>query len=334
MDAMALRAPGGLDHLELKAIPDPAQPGPGEILVAIRASSLNFHDLGVVAGWIPTADGRIPLSDGAGEVIAVGDGVGEYRVGDHVLSTFFRNWPSGRPPINFAQVPGDGCDGYARGAVVAPASAFTLAPEGYSHTEAATLTCAGLTAWRALFRDGGLCPGETVLVQGTGGVSIFALQFAKMAGARVIATTSSPDKQDRLRALGADLVIDSRAMPEWSAAVLDATGGVGVDHVIEVGGAASWDQSIASTRFGGHVAVIGALSGLEGGASPAAILFRQIRLQGLIVGSREDQVAMIAAIDATKVRPVIDRHFPLSELADAFRHLQGGRHVGKIVIDI
>jgi NADPH:quinone reductase-like Zn-dependent oxidoreductase len=209
MKGIVLHAPGGLDRLELIEMPDPGDPGPGEIRVRLHASSLNYHDYAVVTGRMQTADGRIPMSDGAGVVEGVGEGVTEFTIGDHVVSCFFPEWQDGPPAVgDFSTVPGDGVDGYAREAVVRPASWFTLAPRGFSHAEAATLTTAGLTAWRALVVDGGLKAGDVVLVLGTGGVSIFALQLAKAMGANVIATSSSDEKLERVRAMGADHTIN------------------------------------------------------------------------------------------------------------------------------
>ena len=230
--------PSTLDALEWVDIDAAAAPGPGEITVDLKASSLNYHDYAVVKGMIPTEPGRIPMSDGAGIVSAVGDGVTEFAVGDQVVSTFFPDWLDGRPPSSaFTRVPGDGIDGYAREAVTAPTHWFTRAPSGFSHAEAATLTCAGLTAWRALFVDYAVKPGDTVLVQGTGGVSIFALQFAKAAGATVIATSSSNEKLERVRELGADHLINYKEVEAWGPKALEITGGRGVDCVVEIGGA-------------------------------------------------------------------------------------------------
>ena len=335
MHAIQSRHPASLDSLTLTELPEPGAPGPGDIKVRLRASSLNYHDYAVVKGMIPSADGRIPMSDGAGEIVAIGDGVTGYAVGDTVVSTFFPYWLDGRPPTTaFTQVPGDGIDGYARDSVVAPGDWFTLAPTGYSAAEAATLTCAGLTAWRALVVDGGIKAGETVLVQGTGGVSIFALQFAKSMGCTVIATSSSDDKLERLRAMGADHLINYKTTPAWGVAALTATGGVGVDHVVEIGGAGTLDQSMIATRNGGHIAVIGILAGYAGPVSTVMLMGKQLRVQGLTVGSRQQQLDMIAAINVSGIKPVIDRHFPLAQLADAFRHQESGAHFGKIVIDI
>src|SRR3954447_2125475 len=334
MRAMILRQPAGIDRLEAANLPEIRPPGPGEVAVRLRASSLNYHDYAVVIGMLKTDDGRIPMSDGAGEVIAVGDGVTEFRLGDAVVSTFFPRWLDGEPSeAGFAGVPGDGTDGYAREAVVAPVTAFTQAPPGYSHGEAATLTCAALTAWRALVPQGQLKAGDTVLTQGTGGVSIFALQFAKAMGARVIGTSSSEAKLERLRQLGADHVINYRTLPEWGRAARDFSGG-GVDHVIEVGGPGTLAQSIAATRTGGHVALIGVLTGIEGQVPTAMLMRKQIRLQGLTVGTRRQQIEMVRAIAANDLRPVIDRRFPLEALADAFRYQKSGAHFGKIVIEI
>lgn len=332
-NAIYLEPPGGLEHL-IPGQAEAREPGPGEVTVRIHASSLNYHDFGVVSRP-GTATRRIPMSDGAGIVTAAGPGVNELSVGDRVVSTFFPTWLDGEPALSdFATVPGDGIDGFAREAVTMPTAAFTHAPAGYSHAEAATLTTAGLTAWRALFVDGCLKPGETVLVLGTGGVSVFALQFAKMAGATVIGTSSSDDKLARLRSLGADHVINYRNDPQWGDAVRALTGGIGVDHVIEVGGAGTMEQSVIAVRTGGHVAVIGVLSGADLVFNFRQVLRRQLRITGLLVGSRRHQLDMVRAINANGLRPVIDRHFPLLEIAEAFRYQASGRHFGKIVLDI
>lgn len=309
-------------------------PGPDEITVRLHASSLNYHDFAVVSGMWGPSEPRIPMADGAGEVVAVGAGVSEFAVGDHVVSTFFPDWLDGEPLVEgFASVPGDGIDGYAREVVTARATAFTLAPRGWSHAEAATLTTAGLTAWRALMADGALKPGDSVLVQGTGGVSIFALQFAKLAGATVIATSSSDAKLERLQALGADHVINYRQDPAWGETARRLTGGRGVDHVVEVGGPATLAQSMAAARVGGHVSVIGILTGVAGELPLVPALLKQLRLQGVLVGSRVQQQAMIRAIDANGLRPVIDRRFALEEIVDAFRYQESNQHFGKICLE-
>jgi NADPH:quinone reductase-like Zn-dependent oxidoreductase len=327
---------GGLDALRITSTPG-RDPGPGEITVRLHACSLNYHDYVVVSGAWPPREPRIPLSDGAGVVTAIGDGVLDLAVGDHVVSLFFPEWaagPPGRREANFARVPGDGIDGYARTEVTAAATAFTRAPRGYSHVEAATLPCAALTAWRALVVDGNVKPGDTVLVQGTGGVSLFALQFAKQAGATVIATSSSTDKLARLTTLGADHVLDYRMTSAWGEAVRELTGGRGVDHVIEVGGPETLEQSMLAARVGGHVALIGILTGTEGRLPIMTTLAKHLRLQGLIVGSRQEQLDMIRALDAGALRPVIDARYPLEGIVEAFRHMESRRHFGKICLEM
>lgn len=333
MKAVTLGSPAGLDGLRLVDMERPGAPGPGEIRVRIHASSLNFHDYAVATGMLPAAAGRVLMSDGAGVVEETGPGVAEFKVGDHVVSTFFPNWLDGPPEIgDFSETPGDGVDGYAREAVTAPATSFTLAPKGWSHVEAATLTCAGLTAWRALVPNGELKAGDVVLTMGTGGVSVFALQFAKMMGATVIATSSSDEKLERLKAMGADHTINYRTTPDWGAAAAKLTGGVGVDHVVEIGGPGTLPQSIDAVRIGGHIALIGIFTGLGGDVPTFALMAKQARLQGLIVGSRRQQQEMIRAIDAAAMRPVVDETFPLERLADAFRHQESNRHFGKICL--
>ncbi len=328
-------SPANLDTLLPATCEDPGQPGPGEIRVRLQASSLNFHDFAVVAGMIPTEAGRIPMSDGAGTVEAVGDRVTQFKPGDLAVSLFFPEWSDGGPPTNgFSLVPGDGIDGYAREIVVTPEHWFTRVPEGYSAAEAATLTCAGLTAWRALFVDDAIKPGDTVLVQGSGGVSVFALQFAKAAGARVIATSSSDEKLARLKALGADELINYKDVPAWGKKVLELTGGAGVDCVVEIGGAGTLDQSMLATRVGGHVALIGVLAGVAGPVQTVLLMGKNLRVQGLTVGSRVQQLAMIAGIEANGIKPIISDHFPLANLADAFRHQAANAHFGKIVVGI
>lgn len=333
MKTMVLRAPGGLDRLELVQGLDPGPPGPGQIRVRLRASSLNFHDLAVAMGVLPAVDGRIPLSDGAGEVEAVGEGVDEFIPGEAVVSAFFPFWMDGDPLVtDFSSTPGDGLDGYAREVVVVPASWFTRSPKGWSPAEASTLTTAGLTAWRALVVNGALKPGDTVLALGTGGVSIFALQLAKAMGARVAITSSSDEKLERARALGADFTVNYRENPDWATAVLEWTSGRGVDHVIEVGGAGTLAHSIRACRPGGHIALIGVLTGVSGEVPTALLMAKHIRLQGLVVGSRRQQLDMIRGVEALGLRPVIDKAFPLEALVEAFGYEATGGHFGKISV--
>jgi NADPH:quinone reductase-like Zn-dependent oxidoreductase len=302
--------------------------------VALHGSSLNFHDLGVATGRMPSADGRVPLADGAGIVEAVGSGVAELARGDSVVSCFFPDWQDGSPTVgNFARTPGDGIDGFAQEHVVLPATAVTRAPKGFDPVEAATITTAGLTAWRALIVDGKLKPGDTVMLLGTGGVSIWALQIAKLMGASVAITSSSDEKLERAQGMGADFTLNYRKQQDWGRAVRDWTGGLGVDHVVEVGGPGTLAQSIEAVRVGGHISLIGVLTGASGEVPTAALMRKQARLQGLIVGSRREQQEFVRALDSGAIKPVVDRRFPLDQLADAFRFEMSGGHFGKIGIE-
>ena len=334
MRLVRLRAPGGWGNLKLVE-EDHSTPRPGELLVKIRAASLNFHDDLVVHGKIPCADGRIPISDGAGEVIAVGENVEEFKVADNVVSTFWPYWLGGEmTPATKRDVPGESIDGYAREYVCMPAHAFTKAPAGYTHVEAATLTCAGVTAWRGLVVCGRVKPGDTVLILGTGGVSLFALQFAKAAGARVIATSSSEEKLEKLRRLGADIVINYEAVPDWGQRAKYLTDGRGVDHVIEVGGPGTLSQSIAACRTGGHIALIGVLTGFAGEVSIPALFSNQIRISGISIGSRADQEDMIRGITANRLKPIIDHRFPLQDIVTAFQYYESQKHFGKVCLEL
>lgn len=331
MKAMVVHAPAALDTLRLEDRPDPGAPGAGEIRVRLQGSSLNFHDLGVVTGRMGAADGLVPLADGAGIIEAVGEDVSEFAPGDRVVSCFFPDWQSGAPTIgDFRRTPGDGIDGFAQEYVVRPATAFTHAPKGLDAVEAATITTAGLTAWRALVVDGKLKAGDSVLLLGTGGVSIWALQIAKLMGARVAITSSSDEKLARAQALGADHVVNYRRTVEWGRAIREWSDGRGVDHVVEVGGPGTLAQSIEAVRVGGHISLIGVLTGTSGEVPTAALMSKQARLQGLIVGSRSEQQDFVRAIEQGKLRPVIDRRFALEELADAFRYETSAAHFGKI----
>lgn len=329
-----LSAPGGLRNLRL-VNEDQPKPGPGQLLVRIRANSLNAHDDMVVTGKIPCADGRVPMTDGAGEVISIGEGADEFKVGDSVVSTFWPYWLGGEMTLaTRREIPGETIDGYAREYVCMPAHAFTNAPAGYTHVEAATLPCAGVTAWRALVVRGQVKPGDDVLILGTGGVSIFALQFAKTAGARVIATSSSDEKLEKLKRLGADAVINYKAEPDWGQKAKNLTDGRGVDHVIEVGGPVTLTQSIAACRTGGHIALIGVLTGFAGEVAIPALFSNQIRISGIMVGSRTDQGDMIRAITANRLKPVIDRRYPLQDIASAFEYFESQKHFGKVCVEL
>lgn len=333
MKVATVKAPGGLDKIVIETRPDPT-PGPGEVLVRVRASSLNFHDYAVVKGMIPTADGRVPMSDGAGEVVAVGAGVSALAPGDKVMSLFFPYWPAGGPRLEFMMgVPGDHVDGFAAEFVAAPASAFTRIPAGWSYTEAATLPCAALTAWRALMVEARIKPGDVVLTQGTGGVSIFALQFAKAAGATVISTSSSAEKLERLKSLGADHLINYKDEAAWGPMAAVLAGERGVDAVVEVGGAGTLGQSIQAVRIGGHISLIGVLTGWAGEVPTSVIMGKNVTVKGVTVGSRKEQEDMIRALERNGIRPVIDSTFPLDRIADAFAHQASQKHFGKICLE-
>lgn len=333
MKVAALKAPGGLDKIVIEERETPT-PKAGEILVRVRASSLNFHDFAVVSGMIRTPDGRIPMSDGAGVVEAVGEGVTRFKVGDEVLSLFFPNWDAGGPTLpRLLGVPGDSAEGFAAEYVAMPATAFTRLPKGWTLKQAATLPCAALTAWRALFVEAKIKPGSIVLTQGTGGVSIFALQLAKAAGATVISTSSSAEKLEKLKALGADHLINYRETPEWGAAAAAITGGRGVDAVVEIGGSGTMPQSIVACTIGGHISLIGVLAGIAGDVPTAMAMSKNVCIQGLTVGSRQDQEDMIAAIEANPFEPVIDSTFPLEGISAAFAHQMSQKHFGKICLE-
>jgi NADPH:quinone reductase-like Zn-dependent oxidoreductase len=333
MKAIKIAPSGGLECLHLVDLPEPAAPGKGEITVRIHASSLNYHDLRVVSKEPAVTAGLIPMADGAGIVTAIGEGVAEFSVGDRVVACFFPLWQAGEKfPTDFTTVPGDGIDGFARESVTMAATAFTRAPEGYSHEEAATLTTAGLTAWRSLVVDAGVKAGDVVLVLGSGGVSILALQMAKSMGARVIATTSDPAKAVRLKELGAETVINYRATPDWGDAVLAATGGIGADIVIEVGGPGTLAQSIRACAAGGHIAYMGVLTSPGADIPMRELMAKHLKLQGLIVGTREQQMDMVRALEGFAWRPVIDRTFGLAEIGEAFAWQKAGNHFGKVCL--
>ncbi len=323
----------GVENLRIVELPEPS-PGPGEVVVEVRACSLNYRDLTVARGGYGRAvkTPLIPLSDGAGEVVATGEGVTRVKRGDRVAGIFMQKWIAG--PVDdekAASAMGGAINGMLSQRVCLNAEGLTRFPEHLSFEEAATLPCAALTAWNALFRSGGLRPGESVLVQGTGGVSIFALQFAKMAGARVIATSSSPAKLDRLKLMGADEVLNYKTTPEWDKPVRELTNGAGVDHIVEVGGAGTLPLSIKAVRRGGHIALIGVLTG-GGEIDPRPILMKAIRVQGIYVGSREMFEEMNRAIALSGLRPAIEKIFRFEEIADAMRYMESGAHFGKICI--
>ena len=322
-----------IDGMELAEQPVP-EPGAGEVAVRMRAASLNYRDLLTVQGkGGVTRLPLIPFSDGAGEVIAVGDGVTRVNVGDRVCPMFFPSWFDGGPSAaNRRLALGGTRPGVLQEVMVSSAEGVTRIPSHLSFVEAAALPCAGLTAWRALFEEAQLRPGETVLVQGTGGVSIFALQFAKLAGATVIVTSSSDEKLERAKALGADHSINYRAVPEWGKAAADWAGG-GIDHVVEVGGKDTFRQSIEAARVGGTILVIGVLSGFAQEIAIPSIFSKNLHVTGLSVGSRKMFEGMASAIARSGLSPVIDRTFGFGEVPEALRLMERGGHFGKIAIE-
>lgn len=325
----------GLDQIELADINDPGKPGHGEIRVRILSNSLNFHDYNVAIGVLPAESGRLLMADGAGVVEEIGEGVTEFAVGDHVVSLFFPNWVKAEcPQADFSYTPGDGIDGYATSYVVRPENWFTYAPKGWTHHEAATLPTAGLTAWRALVVEGKIKAGDDVLILGTGGVSIFALQFALKMGARVWATTSSNEKAKWLLEQGVAGVVNYREEENWGEKIFEMTGNRGVDHVVEIGGPGTLAQSIAASRIGGHITLIGVFTGISGDVPTAAIMAKQLTIKGVTVGNRSEQQDMIRALEATDIHPMIDKVFPLEEIQAAFEYQRDGKHMGKICLDV
>lgn len=334
MNTYELVSFGGIDALQPVERSAP-RPGPGEVLVRVRAASLNFRDLLIAKGVynrnlpLPLQ----PLSDGAGEVIDTGPGVTRFRVGDRVAGIFMQKWIAGElTPEKARSSLGGDLPGMLAEVVVLHENGLVAVSPHLSFEEAAALPCAAVTAWRATIEEG-VRPGETVLVLGTGGVSLFALQFARLAGARVIATSSSDEKLARARELGAAETINYRRQPDWEKRVLELTDGHGVDLVVEVGGVGTLPRSLQAVRVGGRVAVIGVLSGAgEVGFLP--IIMKSLRAQGIFVGSRETFERMNRAIETSGMRPVIDRVFPFEEAREALRHMEAGAHFGKVAIKI
>jgi NADPH:quinone reductase-like Zn-dependent oxidoreductase len=334
MRAYEIRGDDGIDGLALTERPAPA-PGPGQVLVRLRASALNYRDLATIEDPLSRnlSLPLVPNSDGAGEVVALGPGVTGFEPGERVAGCFFQRWTGG--PITsevMASALGGALDGVLAEQVVLDQAGLVRVPEHLSFEEAATLPCAALTAWNALVEQGRVKAGDTVLLLGTGGVSIFALQFAVLHGARVIVTSSSDDKLARARALGAWQTINYRTTPDWDAAVLELTEGRGVDQVIEVGGPGTLERSIQAARIGGFIAVIGILTGVAGQINPTPIMRKSLRVQGIYVGSRSMFQAMNRAIAAHRLQPVIDRSFAFEEARAAFHHLRAAGHFGKIVV--
>ena len=324
----------GLPGLTLVERPDPVPP-PGHVLVRVGAASLNNRDLLTIQGLYNPKQPLplIPFSDGAGEVLRTGDEVTRVKVGDRVAGSFFQKWLSGRPTkAKLLSALGGPLHGMLCDRIVLHEDGLVHVPDHLSDEEAATLPCAAVTAWSALVEQGGLRAGETVVVLGTGGVAVFALQIAKLVGARVIVTSSSEAKLERARSLGADETIDYKKVPDWEKKVRELTGGEGADHVLEVGGGGTFAKSVKATRVGGTISLIGVLAGNSTEVNLTPILMQNIRVQGVIVGSRETFEAMNRAIAQHRLRPVVDRVFPFKEARQALAWMASQQHFGKVVV--
>lgn len=334
MRACQIQGSFGVEHLGWVERPDPT-PGAGEVVVQMRAASLNYRDLLMITGKYNPRQPLplVPLSDGVGEVIAVGQGVSRVRVGERVAAIFAQTWLDGAPNREaLKSTLGGPRDGVLAEQIVLSEHGVVRVPSHLTDVQAATLPCAAVTAWRGLVEQGGVKPGETVLVQGTGGVSIFALQFALLAGARVIVTSSDDAKLERARTLGAWATINYRSVPAWGKRALELTGGAGVDHVIEVGGTGTLAQSMVAVRPGGHISVIGILGGATSEVNLLPILMQNLRLLGVVVGSRANFEAMNRAIEAHRLVPVVDRVLPWTDVHGALAHLASGQHFGKVCL--
>ncbi len=338
MRALNVAAPWGLDAIKIVELPDP-KPGPGEVLVRMKAASLNYRDWLMVNGMYgrssaTTTDVITPFSDGCGVVEAIGEGVTRFKPGDRVATLFFQGWISGPPTVEKAvtslgfPIPGAGAE-----LQTFNQEGLSKVPDFLTDHEVATLPCAALTAWRALFEDANLQPGDTVVLQGTGGVSIFGLQFAHAAGYRTLITSSSDEKLERAKALGADHVANYKATPAWSKPVKAATNGKGADFIMEVGGGGTIQESMKAIRIGGHISIIGVVAGAGEPFNPAGLIGNAAKLQGVFVGSRDMFEAMCRAIELHKIRPVVDKVFAWTDAKAAFSAMAAGEHFGKIVLE-
>ncbi|MFP2927440.1 zinc-dependent alcohol dehydrogenase family protein [Pyxidicoccus sp. 3LG] len=335
MRAYELQKTGDVDGWVQVERPEP-KPGPGQALVRIRAVSLNYRDLFIVLGKYPgnRPANLIPASDGAGEVVAVGAGVTRVKPGDRVAPTFFQTWTDGPPAKEkTANALGGSVDGVLAEYVAVDAEGLVHLPEHLTFEEGATLPCAAVTAWHSLVPEGHLEPGQTVLALGTGGVSMFALQLARALGARVIITSSSDEKLERARGFGADGTVNYKKHLDWEEKVLELTGGQGVDHVLEVGGSETLPKSVRAARPGGHISLIGMLSGGFAKPDPALIGPKKLDVQGTYVGSRAMFEDMNRVLTQHELKPAIDRVYPFDQAREALRRMQAGAHFGKIVIE-
>jgi NADPH:quinone reductase-like Zn-dependent oxidoreductase len=337
MKAYELQNNSGLSGLMLVEKPVP-KPGIGEVLVRVRAVTLNYRDLLILKGGYGSHQKLplIPLSDGAGVVEAIGPNVRRFKPGDRVIGSFFENWISGGPTKEKLEASlGGSVDGVLAEYRIFRQDGLVLTPPHLSDEEAASLPCAGLTAWNAVVSLGGVKPGDVVLTQGTGGVSLFALQFAKMSGARVISTSSSDNKIARLKQLGADQTVNYTSVSAWGKLAREYTNSRGVDLVVEVGGSGTLNESIRATRIGGSIALIGVLAGpAQGDSRLPLIVMQQQRIQGVTVGSVETLQAMVDAIAVNKMHPVLDQLFSFENARDAFAYMAAGKHFGKIAITV
>lgn len=338
MRALNVAAPWGPDAIKVVELPDP-KPGPGQVLVRMKAVSLNYRDLLMINGMYgrgpaTTSDVITPFSDGCGYVEAVGEGVTRFKAGDRVATLFFQNWVSGPPNMEKLvsalgfPIPGAGSE-----LQTFSEHGLSKVPDFLTDQQVATLPCAALTAWRGLFVDASLEPGDTVVLQGTGGVSIFGLQFAHAAGLRTLITSSSDEKLERTKALGADHVVNYKSTPAWSGPVRAATNGRGADFIMEVGGGGTIQESMKAIKIGGHIAIIGVVAGAGEPFNPASLIGNSAKLQGLSVGSRDMFEAMCRMIELRQIQPVVDKVFPFTEARAAFTAMAGGEHFGKIVLE-
>ncbi|XHR85041.1 MAG: NAD(P)-dependent alcohol dehydrogenase [Gloeotrichia echinulata GP01] len=336
MKAYELQSNTGIDALKLVDRPE-LKPAAGQVLVKVHATSLNYRDLlvaeGAYGGGVKYP--LIPLSDGAGEVVAVGEDVTRVKIGDRVAAIFFQNWISGSLTREKMKSDlGGGIDGMLAEYVLLHQDGLVILPDNLSYAEGATLPCAAVTAWHGLVTKGNLTEHDTVLLLGTGGVSIFALQFAKIHGARIIITSSSDEKLAKARQLGADETINYKTMPDWEKQVYQLTNRTGVDHIVEVGGGGTLPKSLQAVRIGGRVSLIGVLSGKLNAIDPMPILFKSLTVQGIYVGSREMFEVMNQKIIQHQIKPIIDKIFPFTEVKEAYLYLKSAAHFGKVVIEI
>ncbi|MEW9697573.1 NAD(P)-dependent alcohol dehydrogenase [Paenibacillus sp. SI8] len=334
MKAYEIQGGFGIENVKGAEHPVPV-PGPSEVLIKMLAVSLNSRERGVIDGLFdPNMKlPLIPVSDGVGEVVGLGEMASKFKVGDRVSAIFTQSWISGEPTkVNWISTLGYPLGGLLAEYAVLPEEGLVRVPGFLTDEEAATLPCAGVTAWHAIVEEGKIKAGETVVVQGTGGVSLFALQFAKLHGATVIITSSSDKKLERAKALGADFGINYKQTPDWDKAVLDWTKGVGADHIVDVGGAATLNRSLSALRVGGRISIIGLLTGARAELDIGPAILRKARLQAINIGSRDMFEAMNRAIERCELHPVVDRVFPFEHAIDALRYLGTGAYFGKICI--